>query len=424
MRSIRLLRSRALIIVVVTASTFFMVAQPGQAATSSKTAVAATVVANIIPFMKQQLLDYADRVDGPFEDHVWTDTDPVGDCWACENGGPTTAAATLYVLGGESDPTLLNEAEEAINTAIASQQTPDGGFTPPAGDSQSEGVATMFFGVEFGTTYDLLAPYLDPATRAAWQRSLAAVGNYLVNTGQVTWYANGNINLGYTELLWLIWHATGQSKFEQDYNNSWNFTMDPPQSKFPGCGWITVQAPTHADGSDGAGYFAEAGAGGVGYDAEYSSLQLDVASRLYLLSGDPRALRVANMLMNMEMPRVNTSTWMLNSSNGTRHTQADRYVGFMTSAFAVLGLNTARSDLIRYILPQLKQEEVWFPQPNQADSGVFRRAFGNSISLIALAAANADTQYSPTTARYRLLGSKKHKVRTKKKRTKKKRTKN
>lgn len=402
MFSIRFLLLRVLAVVVAAVSVFFVVAGSGQAATLSS--AAAGVEANIVPFMTQQLSEYANGPQ-PFANGVWTDTNPDGLCWSCADGGPLTAAATLYVLGGASDPTLLNEAEATINTAIATRQTPDGGFTQPSTDSTPEGISTLFFGVEFGTTYRLLAPYLDPATRAAWQRSLAAVGNYLIASNSTTYYVNGNINLGMTELLWLIWQATGQSQFLQDYNNSWNFTLNPPQTKFPGAGWITVQAPTQADGSDGTGYFAEVGAGGTGYDAEYSSLQLDVASRLYLLSGDPRALRAANMLMNMEMPRVNTSTWMLDTSNGTRHTQPNRYVGFMSSAMAVLGLDAGRSDLIPWILPQLKQEESWYPQPNQADSAVFRRAFGNSISTIALAAANADPPYQPTLAKYGLLGT-------------------
>jgi len=407
MPSLRLVRWRALAIVAATASTFLVLASPGQAGqrTSAVASAATATEANVIPFMKQQLADYANAVDGPFENGVWTDTDPSGDCWACENGGPATGAATLYVLGGASDHALLAEAEETINTAIAEQQTPDGGFTPPAGDSQPEGIATMFFGVEFGTTYRLLAPYLSAATRGAWQRSLAAVGNYLMTSNSTTYYVNGNINLGMTELLWLIWQATGQSQFLQDYNNSWNFILDPPQSKFPGSGWVTVQAPTQADGSDGSGYFTESGPGGNGYDSEYSSLQLDVASRLYLLSGDPRALRAANMLINMEMPRVNTSTWKLDTSNGTRHTEPDRYVGFQTSSFATLGLNAGRSDLIQYILPSLEEEEIWYPQPYQADGGVFRRAFGNSIAAIALATADSAPAYHSMVGRYGLYGA-------------------
>jgi hypothetical protein len=360
-------------------------------ATTSAAPQAATTIQNILPWMTQQLSEYAGSEYGPFENGLWTPESAAdGNCWACAQGGAATAAATLYVLGGESNPTLLQEAEETINTAIAQQQTPDGGFTPPAGDSQPEDIATMFFGVEFGTTYHLLAPYLDLSTKASWQASLAKVGGYLITSGTATWYSNGNINLGVTELLWLVWQATGETQFETDYNNSWAFTNDPPQNKFPGDGWVTVTPATQPDGSGGAGYFTETGAGGTGYDAQYSMLQLDVAARLWLLSGDPRALYAANMLMGQELPRVNTTTWMLNGSNGTRHTAPDTYVGFQTGALAVLGLDGGRSDLAQDVLPELDQEESWYPQTGQSASAPFRRAFGDSVSLIALAAAAAD----------------------------------
>ena len=145
----------------------------------------------------------------------------------------------------------------------------------------------MFFGLEFGTTYHLLASDLDPATRTSWQASLTAAANYLINSGDTTWYANGNINLGYTEFLYLVWQATGNTTYEQAYNASWNFTMNPPKNRFPGSGLVITQQPTQADGSDGMAYLTEAGVGGNGFDPDYTQTQLDTACRLYLLSERP-----------------------------------------------------------------------------------------------------------------------------------------
>jgi hypothetical protein len=372
------------------------------APTSNADTSAATVESSVVSFMTQQNADYAGAIDGPFQNGVWTTA--VAGCWACANGGPATAAATLYVLTGHSNQTLLDEAEQTINTAIVTMQTPDGGFTPPAGD-QPENIATMFFGVEFGTTYHLLAPYLSAPTRLSWQASLAAAANYLIDSGNTTWYSNGNINLGYTEFLYLAWQATGESQFETAYNASWSFTMDPPQDKFPGSGWTVVTPPTSADGTGGAGYFTEDGAGGNGYDPEYSMLQLDVASRLYLLSGDSRALYVANMLLGMETPLVNTTTWTINTSNGTRHTEPDRQVGFQTSAYATLGLEGNRGALKTDILPEFQMDATEYLWPNQADSSSFRRAFGDDISVIALAAAADDPALQSTTDSIGVLGA-------------------
>jgi hypothetical protein len=244
----------------------------------------------------------------------------------------------------------------------------------------------MFFGVEFGTAYEQLAANLDPAQRKRWQASLAAAADYLINKGVVTWYTNGNINLGETEFFYLVWQATKDDKYRQTYEASWSFTLSPPQARWPGAGLVIVKAPTRSDGADGSGYLAETGAGGTGFDAEYTELQLEVASRLYLLSRDPRALRLANLMLNMLLPRVD-SAWRLDTSGGTRHTEAVRHVGFLSSALTVLSLYGGRSDLAPLVSAQFTAEEGFFPPGPGSDNAVMRRALGNDVAVIALAAA-------------------------------------
>jgi hypothetical protein len=319
---------------------------------------------------------------GPYHNGIWQSPNTI--CWTCNQGGPASAAATVYKLTGRSRPDLLRKSERTIDIAISAHQRAGGVFRPPPGDTQSPDIATMFFGVEEGNTYMALSRVLDPARRARWRSSLAAAASYLIRNGNVTWYANGNINLGNIELLYLAWRATGNATFHAAYERAWSFALSPPQNRWPGCGLVVVTAPRRADGSDGAGYLAETGARGTGFDAEYSSLQLDVASRLYLLSGDPRALRLANLLVNMLLPRVD-SNWMLNTSGGTRHTEPDRKVPLITSAFAVLGLHGGRSDLGPFILPQLKAIEAAYAQTVNDYGEVYRRALGNDIAVIALA---------------------------------------
>ena len=372
----------------------------GSSAAVADTFSAATAVhSNITSFMAQQLDGYQGSLYGPFQGGVWTD--PIDTCWACDNGGPATAAATQYVLTGASDPTLLDEATETIDVAIANDQNSDGSFNPP--DTAANVDNSIWFGDELGTTYRLLAPYLSVPTLAAWQAALSADANYLINSGDTAWYINGNLNLAETELLWLTWQATGDPTFETAYNNSWAFIMNPSQTKFPGEGWVTVTSPTQPDGADGEGYFTETGAGGTGWDPYYATLQLDAAARLYLLSGDPRALRVTNMLMNLESPLVDTSTWIINTSNGTRHTGTNDSE-LITSAYAVLGFEGGRTDMVANVLPQLAQEEQWYTEPGQADAATFRRAFGNSVAVVALAAALADPATSATVSQYSVLG--------------------
>ena len=67
----------------------------------------------------------------------------------------------------------------------------------------------------------------------------------------------------------------------------------------------------------------ESGGGAPGFDPEYSLLQLDDASRLYVESGDRRALRLANLLVNALLPRVDAD-WALDTSGGTRRPQEGR----------------------------------------------------------------------------------------------------
>jgi hypothetical protein len=308
-------------------------------------------------------------------------------CWSCSNGGLSTAAATLWRATGSTRTDLLQKATVTIDTAIATRQGPDGAFSPPPGsaDGQPPGIATMFFGVEMGTVLIELAPTLDPARQAAWTSSLARAADYVVNGGFSTWYANGNLNLGDVELLYLAWRATGESRFQTAYETAWSFVLQPPQDRFPGDGLHIVKEPSSPDGSDGAGYLAENGPGGVGFDAEYSELQLDVACRLYLLSGDPRALRLANLLVNMLLPRVGAD-WLLDTSGGTRHTEPNRKVPFLTSALAVLGWRAGRGDLAGLVTSHLAATTTQYGFAWNQTNDVFRRALGNDVSVIAMAA--------------------------------------
>ena len=348
-------------------------------------AMAASSLAGTSLGIVQNVVSQYAGPSGPFSGGVWTTTS--ADCWACEQGGPATGAATAYVLGGRQNPTLLNQAVQTIDTAIVTHQQSDGSFLDPATPASSD-ITTMFFGVEFGTTYHLLSGVLDPATLLRWQQSLSAAANYMIKKGIPTYYTNGNINLGEVEFFYLAWQATGNAKYDLAYDQEWATTLSPNQLQWPGGGLVITKAPSAANGSDGSGYLAEIGPGGTGFDAEYTELQLEVASRLYLLSRDPRALRLANLEVNQLLPRVNSS-WMLDTSAGTRHTTLNRSVNFFTPAFTVLSLFGGRADLAVDVLPELNSEQVAYNQSWQAYNPVFRRSLGNDLSVSALAAALA-----------------------------------
>lgn len=329
-----------------------------------------------------------------FKNGVWTDAGNSG-CWACTDGGPMTGAAAAYVVGGAHNKKLLAEAIQSANTAIRTVQQANGSFVDPTVAGESVPITTAFYGVQLGMTDFLLRPYLDAATRQRWANALSSATMFLVNDGSTVWYANGNINLAYTELAWSAWNATGSQALKQIFNDSWNFTISPSSAKWPGFGLIITKAPTFADGSNGSGYLAESnGTDAPGWDPCYSMTQLDVLAPLYVMSHDSRVLRVMNLEFNQERTRVNPNTWVLNCADGTRHTDAVDNEAFQSSSIAALSMLGGRVGLLNEVSPELAAERRWFTTSLGAgkskqylsDSMLYRRTFGNDIATIALAA--------------------------------------
>jgi hypothetical protein len=79
-------------------------------------------------------------------------------------------------------------------------------------------------------------------------------------------------------------------------------------------------------------------------------VQLSEASDLYAVSRDPRALRLANLLMNALRPRI-SSSMQLDTSGGTRHSEVSRTIAFTSSAPAVLAWLGGRDDLSWMVQP-------------------------------------------------------------------------
>jgi len=78
-----------------------------------------------------------------------------------------------------------------------------------------------------------------------------------------------------------------------------------------------------------------------------------VATRLFWVTQDPRALRLMNLFMNQLLPRIDTTSWTLDASNGSRHPEANRSVGFNSPVLAVLAWKGGRSDLAPLVSSQL-----------------------------------------------------------------------
>ncbi len=283
-----------------------------------------------------------------FDNGVWHSPHDQG-LWDYQVG-PGAAAAVLWRSTGETNGRLLRIAESTFDQAIAQHRLHDGSFGPgpdagPA--SQSPDIATIWFGSELGTTYLELAPRLGPARLKRWRSALSGAADFLIPR-DLDWYINGNDNLGEAEVYYLAWRITGQARYQRAYNADWSFTLSPPQDRWAGFGLRSVPGARRdvlghqVEGP--AAYLAESNPGAPGFDPYYTVTQLDALARLYVLSGDPRALTIADELVNNELSRVNAS-WYLNTSRGSRHQQANTYVPFLTPALVVLSGIGGRSDL-------------------------------------------------------------------------------
>lgn len=237
-------------------------------------------------------------------------------------GGPATGAAVVWRARGEDRHRQI--ALQSIGFML-NTQAKDGSFV--------DGISTQFFLQELGTTYLLLQsdPRFVNEQAAWWQQCITKAADYLINAGHTNWYANGNINAGYTYGLYLAARITGQVRFRDAYERSLSFMQNPTAPKWAAEGLQLSVQPTKSDGSDGNGYLTESS----GFDTEYTGVQLDVLVRHYLLTLDSRIKRLMTLLGNSVTARVNPMGMLLDTSGGSRHPQLGRTVPFNSPYYYV-----------------------------------------------------------------------------------------
>jgi len=263
--------------------------------------------------------------------------------WA-SNVGVGTAAATLWkwqdyrLSTGTLPPELAAQATpdkqawlhriavETMDRMLQDHQNPDGSLGVP------DKPETYFASLELAVTDRTLGDSLDAATQTRWKTALTRAIDYLVTSTNLPnpaltgwkatdgWYTNGNIELGESTLLYLTWQITGDPKYQSLFSTQWHHTLTPDPVRWPGFGLVIEKAPTRDDGSDGIGYMAESGPDRKpGFDPGYAEFSTTIAARFYALTGFPGALRVLNLSLNKLLPRVDQTTWVLDATNGTRH---------------------------------------------------------------------------------------------------------
>jgi hypothetical protein len=293
------------------------------------------------------------------------------------------AAAALAAATGDARARTL--AVQTFDHAIAAHRQPDGSFGPPAPGEGGPSIQTMMFANELGTALVALKPRLDDAHIHAWTSALTGAADYLIDNKDLAFYANGNIALGNALVMAFASRVSGQVGYRTAYEEALAFALEPDRQRWAGDGLAYSRMPGRADGADGAGYLAEAGAGAPGFDPEYTVLQADVATRLFWLTADPRALRLMNLFLNQLLPRIDTATWVLDASNGSRHPEANRSVGFDSPVLAVLAWKGGRADLAPFVAPQLAAAERDFRGALGYSSDGMYFNFGSELASLLLA---------------------------------------
>lgn len=295
--------------------------------------------------LTRRVLDsYLDRSD-PQDPRYWQDGAFISvggeQCWSCYDTAATAAA--VLSREGKGDVQMRNIAVRTFNYAIRTYQQATGEFA-------GGGVTTGFFAVELGISYLELKPYLATDTRATWVDSLRRAANYLISSGDLTFYINGNVNLRQTEVMWLAWASTKEQRFWTAYEQEWAFTIAPPSPRWAAYGLRLTVTPTRPDGSDGSGYLTESnGVDTPGYDPSYTMGQLDTAAELYVLTRERRYLLLMNLFFNQLRPRIGAN-YYLNATGGTRRNDM---VPFLSAGPEVLVSSGERRDLTGFWLAQL-----------------------------------------------------------------------
>jgi hypothetical protein len=240
--------------------------------------------------------------------------------------------------------TIMNGFKDAFGTMV------DDLTAPPTSLGLTGGNSEYFF-IEFGKTLLLLWPWLSVSKRQTWKTALINLADYQVGTyyhagasvgPEAYYYINANRNLMSLFGIWLTWLATGEQRWKEHYELILKFIVEPeafaPGQKLPAgyaalnpnlvgaftnaaggggsehvYGQVLTTPGTLPDGSDSVGYLGEStnsgsiapnGLIGPGYDGDYSQLQLAICHNLYLWSGDPRILKLTNMLWNQLAPFI------------------------------------------------------------------------------------------------------------------------
>lgn len=283
---------------------------------------------------------------------------PWGEQWVYTSSAPAALCASLFVE--TANPKYLATSIEAWDYAIDNLFHPSNYFIDVANSATN--LERIVFATHLSWTLFILGNQLDAAHQKKWLAAVKGNIEQLETSGELIWYANGNWSANQVRMLYLATQVCKQqgdtveyARYNTLYERNVVFLTTPVTTdpKWAGYGLVTDVAGGWADWSDYQAHLTELNGGppipnaGAGtswnnvapfgtYDGDYAGLALEHLTQWFAVSRDIRALKILNGYTNKYLSTVNTTTWIGNFSNGSRHNNPGN--GINTPALPVLAL--------------------------------------------------------------------------------------
>lgn len=289
--------------------------------------------------------------------------------WYLSTLAPACLLATLskYTTNETLRDSYIDMCVEIVNRVCEQNVNTDGVFTAGAGGVAAVGPDPPSMGTVFTDTAAIEATSsigwillqlpedrIPMRTKARWLAVCQANCDWMdTRSLDTVYYINGNFNVHLLNAYWFTAaasNAVDRPTYEDMYERALAFIMAPtPLATWAGYGFtIDTSGGPASDWSDRLAHLTET-PGYVGpnptpnFDPYYSTLQLDLLARLFLVNRDYRISQLMNAISNKMEPLINTSTWVIDCTGGSRQNITQGYVmGWLqvSSLLACKKLNT------------------------------------------------------------------------------------
>jgi hypothetical protein len=202
-------------------------------------------------------------------------------------------------------------------------------------------------------------------------RALAACYDDAQRVLRLEHYINGNYQIPLCELAFLHARINGSDGGDDEYERCLEFLCSADKAIPRGQGLQLVLPPDGSDWRRAVGYFSEIEgikgvASGNSFDGEYTQLQLDYMTRLWLLTRDERILQLSNALINAILPLTDLTTWQADCRAGSRR---NNVVPFWNAGLATLAFHDPRPEFTDQVVRSQFTTAIDEEYRRRADAG-------------------------------------------------------